>query len=68
MRSWSKNKKVILRNPNSTRPWQHVLDVLRGYIYLAINLKKNKVNGEIFNFGPKVEKNSTVKHIVRKFN
>ena len=65
VRSWSKNKKVILRNPNSTRPWQHVLDVLRGYIYLAINLKK-KVNGEIFNFGPKVEKNSTVKHIVRK--
>ena len=42
------------------------MDVLRGYIYLAINLKKNKVNGEIFNFGPKVEKNSTVKHIVRK--
>ena len=25
MKAWSKNKKVYLRNPNSTRPWQHVL-------------------------------------------
>ena len=40
IRSWSKNKEVILRNPKSTRPWQHVLDVLRGYIILSINLKK----------------------------
>lgn len=66
VRSWSKNKKVIIRNPNSTRPWQHVFDVLKGYIYLAINLKKDIANGEIFNFGPKIDKNSEVKHIVRK--
>jgi CDP-glucose 4,6-dehydratase len=42
IRSWSKNKKVSLRSPYSTRPWQHVLDVLHGYILLAINLNKNK--------------------------
>ena len=41
VRSWSKNKSVILRNPKSTRPWQHVMDVLYGYILLAINLKIN---------------------------
>ena len=51
VRCWSKNRKVILRNPKSTRPWQHVLDVLRGYILLSIKLNKNKkLNGQIFNF------------------
>ena len=53
MKSWSKNKKVIIRNPNATRPWQHVLDALYGYIILSLNLKKNKkLNGHAFNFGP----------------
>lgn len=53
IRSWSKKKDVIIRNPNSTRPWQHVLDVLNGYIKLAVKLKKNKnIHGEEFNFGP----------------
>ena len=42
IKSWSKNKKVYIRNPNSTRPWQHVIEVLYGYITLAINLNKNK--------------------------
>ncbi len=50
---WSKNKKVIIRSPHSTRPWQHVLDVVHGYMILAIKLKQNpKLNGEAFNFGP----------------
>ena len=50
---WSQKKKLILRNPNSTRPWQHVFDVILGYVILAGNLKKNKkINGEPFNFGP----------------
>ncbi len=66
IRRWSKKKKVFLRNPRSTRPWQHVLDVLRGYILLAINLKKNKkINGEIFNFGPKIEKKREVISVVK---
>ena len=40
MKAWSKNKKVNIRNPNSTRPWQHVLEALHGYLILAKNLKK----------------------------
>lgn len=53
IKNWSKNKKVLIRNPNSTRPWQHVLDVLNGYINLAASLKINKkLHGEEFNFGP----------------
>ena len=67
IRSWSKNRIVLLRNPKSTRPWQHVLDVLHGYIKLAINLNKNKkINGEAFNFGPKIEKNNEVINVVKK--
>ena len=30
-KSWSLNKKVLIRNPNTTRPWQHVLEVISGY-------------------------------------
>ena len=56
VKKWSLNKTVQIRNPNSTRPWQHVLDVLNGYINLAMQLnKKNSINGEAFNFGPKNE-------------
>jgi len=50
---WSKNKILKIRNPKSTRPWQHVFDVIFGYVTLAFNLKYNKkINGEAFNFGP----------------
>ena len=53
VKSWSKNKKVLLRNPNSTRPWQHVLEAIAGYLQLAASIKKNKrLHGEVFNFGP----------------
>ena len=66
IKSWSQGKKAIIRNPNSTRPWQHVLDVLNGYIILAAKLKSNKkLNGEVFNFGPKIEKNSEVINLVK---
>ena len=65
MKAWSKNKKVILRNPYSTRPWQHVLEAIWGYLNLAINLKYNKsIHGEAFNFGPKPNNNFSVIQIV----
>ena len=53
VKSWSKSKKVIIRSPKSTRPWQHVLEATWGYFVLAAMLKKNKkLHGEAFNFGP----------------
>ena len=53
VRAWSKNKSVKLRNPLSTRPWQHVIEVVYGYMLLASELsKKKKLNGQAFNFGP----------------
>lgn len=69
VRRWSKNKIVKIRNPNSTRPWQHVLDVLNGYICLATKLNKKKnINGEAFNFGPKKERNREVHKIVKEMS
>ena len=65
VRSWSKNKKVLIRNPKSTRPWQHVLETTWGYMLLAIHLKKNKkFHGEAFNFGPNT-RNYTVISLVQ---
>ena len=53
VKSWSKDKKVLIRNPQSTRPWQHVLEATWGYFVLAAKLKQNKqLHGEAFNFGP----------------
>lgn len=66
IKAWTKNKKVVIRNPNSTRPWQHVLDVLNGYLTLAVNLKiNNKLHGQAFNFGPSNDKNLKVIDILK---
>ena len=66
MRSWSANKTVKIRNPNSTRPWQHVLEVIFGYLTLAIKLNSNKkLHGESFNFGPK-HHNHTVSEVLNE--
>ena len=69
IKRWSSKKVVNIRNPKSTRPWQHVLDVLNGYINLAIKLKNNKkINGHAFNFGPKKEKKGAVLNIVKEMS
>lgn len=65
MRAWSNKQKVTIRNPKSIRPWQHVLEPLGGYIYLASKLKDNKkFNGESFNFGPYSELSETVHDVI----
>jgi CDP-glucose 4,6-dehydratase len=44
---------VVIRNPKATRPWQHVLEPLSGYLILAEKLYKNqKEYAEGWNFGP----------------
>ncbi|MBC8052959.1 MAG: CDP-glucose 4,6-dehydratase [Sphingobacteriaceae bacterium] len=59
--SWSKGKPVEIRSPKATRPWQHVLEPLSGYLWLGASLENNEaLNGEAFNFGPKAEQNRTV--------
>ena len=67
-RALHKNKKIILRNPNSTRPWQHVLEPLGGYLLLGKHLiKKDKhTSNNSYNFGPGNDiKNKTVLDLVK---
>ena len=69
VRSWLQNKPVCLRNPNSTRPWQHVLEPVSGYLTLASKLYLDKnLNGENFNFGPNETSNKTVKDLIDKLS
>ena len=61
IRAWSKGETVEIRSPKATRPWQHVLEPLSGYLRLAQSLTKDDhLVGEAFNFGPKAEQNHTV--------
>ncbi|MDC1048357.1 CDP-glucose 4,6-dehydratase [Flavobacteriaceae bacterium] len=64
-KSWSNKSPVIIRAPHSTRPWQHVLEPLSGYLKTAIKLDEN-INGEVFNFGPVSTEGSTVLDLVSK--
>ena len=66
--SWSLNNDVEIRSPNSTRPWQHVLEPLSGYLRLGqmLNQKNKFVNGESFNFGPAYNQNHTVLELLNK--
>jgi CDP-glucose 4,6-dehydratase len=53
---------ITLRNPHATRPWQHVLDPLNGYLTLGMQLYQNpkQFNGEAWNFGPSNQSIKTV--------
>ncbi len=67
MKSWLSNKVISIRNPNATRPWQHVLEAVFGYLVLATEMKKNsKLNGESFNFSSNKIKNVSVLKFLKK--
>jgi len=67
LRSFEKNKPVIIRNPKATRPWQHVLEPLSGYLILAQNLYKDqKKYAEGWNFGPNEKDVQPVDWILNK--
>jgi len=55
---------LTIRNPGSTRPWQHVLDPLTGYLSLAQQLYSDPSLASSFNFGPSYSSNKTVKELV----
>ncbi len=65
MRAWSDQKYVEIRSPNSTRPWQHVLEPLSGYLSLGEKISSNQdINGGSYNFGPNSTYNQTVENII----
>ena len=65
MLSVSNNKKVSIRNPHATRPWQHVLEPLSGYLMIGQKLLEEKKEfAEAWNFGPSDEGSITVQEVV----
>ena len=65
--AFEKSEPVVIRNPLSTRPWQHVLEPLSGYLVLAQELFLNGDNfAEGWNFGPKDEDCKPVSWILDK--
>ena len=64
--AWNKGESVEIRSPEATRPWQHVLEPLSGYLNLGQVLYSDKnFNGEGFNFGPRAEQNHTVVELLK---
>jgi len=69
MNSWSNNNVVDIRNPDATRPWQHVLEPLRGYLQLAAQLSTNiLLHGEAYNFGPPANQNHSVRELITEMS
>jgi CDP-glucose 4,6-dehydratase len=65
MKAWSKGKSVDIRDPGATRPWQHVLEPLSGYLSLGELLsRKNELHGEAYNFGPSAQHNHSVSELI----
>jgi len=65
MQAWSKNEVVDIRSPMATRPWQHVLEPLSGYLALGAMLAGDEqLHGEAYNFGPPAHQNHPVKELI----
>lgn len=68
IKSFRKKTNLALRNPNATRPWQHVLEPLSGYLLLGHNLINKKLKTNLlpsWNFGPNLVNCKNVKHITK---
>tara|TARA_A100001388_G_C28727334_1_gene479642 strand:+ start:187 stop:1257 length:1071 start_codon:yes stop_codon:yes gene_type:complete len=65
IRALINQEKILVRNKESTRPWQHVLDPLFGYLTLAEKLSHNENKYcDSFNFGPGLQSNKSVEVLV----
>lgn len=73
MRALAANESIPVRRPQATRPWQHVLEPLSGYLLLAEKLAAGhnrspvpNAYAEAFNFGPSLEANRSVSALVEE--
>lgn len=67
IRAISADKPVVLRNPQATRPWQHVLEPLAGYLLLAARLRERPMNyAGAWNFGPSSSEVRTVQEVAER--
>ena len=66
VKAWSRSETVTLRHPEATRPWQHVLEPLSGYLTLGGDLWTGRAGrGESYNFGPPSQVNESVETLIR---
>jgi CDP-glucose 4,6-dehydratase len=65
IRALQSGGKIAVRNKSSTRPWQHVLEPLSGYLFLGIKLQDRALAGA-YNFGPTLASNRTVAELVEE--
>lgn len=66
IRAWSTGQPLAVRSPQATRPWQHVLEPLSGYLWLGAQLWRDvpSLDGEAFNFGPDAHVTATVSELL----
>lgn len=71
MKALARGEPIPVRNPRSTRPWQHVLEPLSGYLWLGALLRRPELRAlkpeavaSAFNFGPGADANRTVGELV----
>jgi CDP-glucose 4,6-dehydratase len=64
IRAWQNGKTLKIRKPKSTRPWQHVLEPLAGYLVLAEKIWETPNLSDAYNFGPRLNAAATVKEVI----
>jgi len=64
IRAWQVGEPIEIRQPNSTRPWQHVLEPLTGYLILVEELWKNASLEGAYNFGPFTQDAASVRDLI----
>ncbi len=65
-RAFINDKKVVIRNPKSIRPWQHVLEPIVGYLLLGAKLSESPLQfNQAYNFGPYASDSLTVENMLK---
>lgn len=67
VRAWSKGEVVTIRSPRATRPWQHVLEPLSGYLRVGqVLYQRPEFHGESYNFGPAADQSYSVLELLEE--
>jgi CDP-glucose 4,6-dehydratase len=64
IRAWQAGHALTLRRPQATRPWQHVLEPLAGYLSLAERLHADPATAGEYNFGPQLHDFASVQQVI----
>lgn len=65
-KAFAEENPVVIRNPNSVRPWQHVLEPVVGYLLLGVNLSSDPIKfSQAYNFGPHLSDALSVEEMLK---